>query len=269
MAKLSSTLLHSKIITKDEVQFVPNSFDVVGDIAIFNDFPKELRKKEKKIAEKVIETHKNIHVVAKKAKKYSGRLRTPKITIIAGEKRKETIHIESGCRLSLNVETCYFSTRSGSERLRIAKKVKKNESVLVMFSGVAPFPCVIAKMSNPKEVYAVELSKKAHKFAGENIKLNKLENVHLFQGDVNKILPKIKKKFDRMIMPLPKTAEKFLDLAKTKLSPKGTIHMYTFAKEDNFKEIKKEYQKQFKHVKLNKAGHYAPGIFRICLDLRN
>jgi tRNA (guanine37-N1)-methyltransferase len=269
MAKLSSTLLSGKIITKDEVQFVPNSFDVVGDIAIFNDFPKELRKKEKKIAKKVIETHNNIYVVAKKAKKYSGRLRTPKITILAGDKRKETMHIESGCRLSLNVETCYFSTRSGSERLRVAKKVKKNESVLVMFSGVAPFPCVIGKHSKSKDIYAVELSKKAHKFAEENIKLNKLENVHLFQGDVNKVLPKIKKKFDRIIMPLPKTAEEFLELAKTKLKPKGTIHLYTFANEDNFKEIKKEYKKQFKHVKITKAGHYSPGTFRICLDLKN
>ncbi len=269
MAKLSSILLNSKIITKKEAQFVPNSFDVVGDIAIFNDFPKELRKKEKKIASKIIETHNNIYVVAKKSKKYSGRLRTPKITILAGDKRKETMHIESGCRLNLNVETCYFSTRSGSERLRIAKKVKKNESVLVLFSGVAPFPCVIAKNANPKEIYAIELSKAAQKYAEENIHLNKLANVKLFQGDVKKVLPKIKKKFDRIIMPLPTNAEEFLDLAKKKIKPKGTIHLYLFANEKEFKDIKKEYKEEFKHVKLTKAGHYAPGTFRICLDLKN
>ena len=269
MAKLSSILLNSKIITKKESHLVPNSFDVVGDIAIFNDFPKELRKKEKKIAEKIIETHKNIYVVTKKSKKYSGRLRTPKITILAGDKRKETMHIESGCRLNLNIETCYFSARSGSERLRIAKKVRKNESVLVLFSGVAPFPCVIAKTSNPKEIYAIELSKTANKYAEENIKLNKLENIKLFQGDVKKVLPTIKKKFDRIVMPLPKSSEEFLELAKKKLKPRGTIHLYLFANEEEFKDIKKEYKKQFKHVKLTKAGHYAPGTFRICLDLKN
>ena len=269
MAKLSSILLNSKIITKRESQFVPNSFDVVGDIAIFNDFPKELRKKEKEIGEKIIETHNNIYVVAKKSKKYSGRLRTPKITILAGDKRKETIHIESGCRLNLNIENCYFSARSGSERLRIAKKVKKNESILVLFSGVAPFPCVIAKNAKPKEVYAIELSKIAHKYAEENIDLNKLNNIKLFQGDVNKVLPKIKKKFDRIIMPLPTNAEEFLGIAKKKLNKKGIIHLYLFANEDEFRDIKKEYKKQFKHVKLTKAGHYAPGTFRICLDLRN
>ena len=269
MAKLSSILLNSKIITKKESQLVPNSFDVVGDIAIFNDFPKELVKKEKKIAGKIIETHNNIYVVAKKSKKYSGRLRTPKITILAGDKRKETMHIESGCRLNLNIETCYFSSRSGSERLRIAKKVKKNESVLVLFSGVAPFPCVIAKRSKPKEIYAIELSKTAHKYAEENIQLNKLDNVVLFQGDVKKVLPTIQKKFDRVVMPLPKNAEEFLELAKKKLKPKGTIHLYSFANEDDFKDIKKEYKKQFKHVKITKAGHYSPGVFRICLDLKN
>lgn len=269
MARLNSILLKSKIITKKESQFIPNSFDVVGDIAIFNDFPKELRKKEKKIAEKIIETHKNIYVVAKKSKKYSGRLRTPKISIMGGDRRKETMHIESGCRLNLNVETCYFSARSGSERLRIAKKVRKNESVLVLFSGVAPFPCVIAKNANPKEVYAIELSKTAHRYAEENIRLNKLSNVKLYQGDVKKVLPKISKKFDRIVMPLPTNAEEFLSIARKKLKQGGTIHLYLFANEKEFKEIKKEYKKQFKHVKLTKAGHYAPGTFRICLDLKN
>ena len=125
MVKLRKILLDSKIVNKKESSLVPSSFDVVGDIAIFNDFPKELRKKEKKIAQKLIESNKNINVVAKKSKKYSGRLRTPKLTHLAGEKRKTTTHVESGCRLSLDVEKCYFSTRSNTERLRIAKKVIK------------------------------------------------------------------------------------------------------------------------------------------------
>ncbi len=268
MVKLNKVLLEEKIITKSELNFVPNSFDTVGDIAIFNEIPQEIKKKEKKIGKKLLELQKNIKVVVKKSGKYSGRLRTPKLTHLAGERRKVTAHVESGCKLNLDVEKCYFSTRSGAERLRIAKKTKKNESVLVMFSGIAPFPCIISKHSNAKEIHAVELNRTAHKFAKQNILQNKLENVFLHQGDVNKILPVIKKKFDRIIMPLPKSAKNYLDLALKKLKSKGTIHLYLFANETEFKNIKKEYKKKFKTVKLTKAGHFGPGVFRICLDLK-
>lgn len=262
MNKLKEYL--KKYLTKSQLSLVPTSFDVVGDIAIFNEFPKELKKKEKTIANALLKLQKNIRVVAKKSKKYSGRLRTPKITILAGEKRKTATHKESNCLFNLDIEKCYFSTRTGSERLRIAKKVKKNESILVMFSGIAAFPIIIAKNKKPKEIYAIELNKTAHKFAEENIKLNKLTNVKLLKGDVKKVVPTIKKKFDRIIMPLPKSAEKYLPLAEKYLKPKGTIHLYTFAQEKDFKELKKKY----KAKSLTKCGHYSPNVHRVCLELK-
>ena len=36
----------------------------------------------------------------------------------------------------------------------------------------------------------------AHKYAYENLMLNKITNIKLFKGDVKKILPKIKIKFN-------------------------------------------------------------------------
>ena len=268
MATLKQELIKAKILTKKQSELVPKSFDVVGDIAIFNDFSPELKSKEKKIAKKLLELQKNIKVVTKKSKKYSGRLRTPKLTILAGEKRKTTTHTESGCKLSLDIEKCYFSTRSQNERLRISKKVKKEENILVLFSGIAPLPCIISKKTKAKQIYAIELNKVAHKFAKENLQLNKVSNVLLYQGDVNKVVPNIKKRFDRIIMPLPKSAETYLDLALKKLKPQGTIHLYMFANEKEFKNIKKQYKKKFKKVKITKAGNFGPGIYRICLDLK-
>ncbi|MDP3917367.1 MAG: class I SAM-dependent methyltransferase family protein [Nanoarchaeota archaeon] len=263
MNKLRESL--KRKLTKSELSMVPSSFDIVGDIAIFNEFPKELKKKEKMIADAMLKIQKNVKVVAKKSKKYSGRLRTPKITILAGEKRKTTVHRESGCLFRLDVEKCYFSARTGYERLRIAKKVKKSESILVMFSGIAAFPIVISKNKKPKEIYAVELNKTAHKFAEENIKLNKTTNIMLLKGDVKKVVPTLKKKFDRIIMPLPKSAEKYLPLAKRYLKPDGTIHLYTFSQERDFKELRIKY----KIKKIVKCGNYSPGVYRVCLDLNN
>jgi len=200
------------MLTKKDIKKIPRSFDIIGDILIFSDFPKELKKKEKDVGNYLLKKLKNIKVVAKKSKKYSGKKRTPKLKILAGEKRKETIHKESGVLIKINPEKAYFSVRSGTERLRIAKQVKKDESILVMFSGVSPLPLILSKHSKAKEIYGIEINKKAHKYAEENVKLNKRKNIKLFRGNVRKIIPKLKK-FDRIIMPLPKDSENYLNLA--------------------------------------------------------
>ena len=258
----------SNKLSEKELSLAPSSFDIVGDIAVFNKFPKELSKKEKLIGNALMQLNKNIKVVVVKSKAYSGKLRLPKLKLIAGEKRKETVHKENGVGLKLNVEKCYFSSRLGTERLRISKLVKKNEKVLVLFSGVAPYICVISKNSKAKEIYGIELNKVAHKYALENIRLNKINNVRLFQGDVKKILPKIKESFDRILMPLPKDSHKYLNMALKKLKPKGIVHIYLFSEEKNFNKLVNKYKKKFKFVKLTKCGAYSPRVYRICLDLR-
>lgn len=253
-----------KELTDEDIKKIPKSFDVIGNILIFTDFPKELNKKEKLVGEYLIKKFKNIDTVTKKSKKYSGKLRTAKLKILAGSKSKETVHKESGLKMKVNPEKVYFSPRSGTERLRITNLVRKDEEVLVMFSGIAPFALVISKHSKAKGIYAVELNKEGHKYAKENIKLNKIKNVIPIQGDVRKVTPN--KKFDRIIMPHPSDAESYLKLALEHLNPKGTIHLYTFSKEEDFKKLKEKYSKKFK-VKLVKAGTPSPRKYRVCLDL--
>src|SRR3989338_5632236 len=115
----------------------------------------------------------SVKVVAMKAGAHTGRYRSQKLTIIAGEKRKITTHKESGVALMLNVEKCYYSPRLGSERLRIAGLIHPNERVLVAGSGIGVYPLVFAKHSQAKEIVGVEINPVAHKFAEENIVLNK------------------------------------------------------------------------------------------------
>ncbi|MBI2647510.1 class I SAM-dependent methyltransferase family protein, partial [Candidatus Woesearchaeota archaeon] len=131
--------------SKKELKLVPSSFDVIGDILIFSDFPKELLKKEKLIGETILKNYKHIKTVLKKTKKYSGRFRTPKLKVIAGEKRKEAICKENNVLIKLDVEKVYFSPRMASERKRIAGLIRQNESILVMFSGSGIYTLVIAK----------------------------------------------------------------------------------------------------------------------------
>ena len=256
-------------LTKKQLSLVPSSFDIVGDILIFSDFPTELKTKEKLIGEAIIKLFKNVRVVCKKTKFHSGVYRTKKVKIMAGARRKTTMHKENNARIKLNVETCYFSPRLSNERQRIAELVKKGESILVMFSGVGVYPVVISRNTKAKEIYGIEINPAAHKFAEENVQLNKAKNITLYRGDVKKIIPKLKQKFDRILMPLPKSAEEFLDIA-FKVSKKGTIiHFYDFLPEEKFNnaiEKIKKHCKKCKILKIIKCGQYSPRKFRICVD---
>jgi tRNA (guanine37-N1)-methyltransferase len=143
-----------------------------------------------------------------------------------------------------------------------------------MFSGIAPYPIIISKNSNAKEIWGIEINPIAHKYAKENIILNKIKNVKLFLGDVNTVLPKMKKRFDRIIMPLPKGAGIFLNLALKKIKKEGIIHFYDFfEKEDITKKAKNKInnvrsEKKFKILDIIKCGQYSPGKYRICIDFR-
>ena len=243
------------------------SFDVVGDIAIFQ---QDVSKRD---AENLLKKLNNIKVVCKKIKKYSGKYRTPKLKVIAGEKRKETEYKENNVRLKLDVEKCYFSPRLANERLRIAKLVKGNESVLVMFSGVGVYPLVIAKNSKPKIVYGIEINPVAHKYALENVKLNKIENVKLLKGDVRKIVPGLKEKFDRILMPLPRGGESFLKLALKAAKKNTLVHFYDFLNEKEFNLAKEKIdtacgKRKHKILRLARCGQFGPRIYRVCVDFK-
>lgn len=262
-------------LTKKELSLVPSSFDMVGDIIIFSDFPNELSKKEKMIGNEILKHFRHFKSVFKKTKKYSGKFRTPKLKLLAGEDNKETIHKENNVKLKLNVEKVYFSARLSEERKRIAEKVRKNEKILVMFSGCCVYPLVIAKNTKAGEIYGIEINPIAHKYALENVKLNKINNIKLFLGDAKKVLPKIKQKFDRVIMPLPKGAENFLDLALSKTKGNGIVHFYSFAEENNYDNIKKIINNECKKKKkkcrildIVKCGQFSPRVYRLCVDFK-
>lgn len=260
-------------LSEKELALAPSSFDVVGDIMIFSDFPKELAKKEKLIGETILQHYRNVKTILKKTKKYSGKFRTPKLKVIAGEKRKETTHKENNVSIKLDVEKVYFSPRMSSERKRIADLTRPGESVLVMFSGSGVYPLVIAKNSGCK-VYGIEINPIAHKYAIENARKNKMEDkITVLAGDVRKIVPKINKKFDRILMPLPKGGEDFLGLALRYVKKNGTIHFYDFLHEGEFEKahekIKSACEKSKKKCKILatvKCGQYSPGFYRICAD---
>lgn len=263
--------LLAEILTLDELEIVVTSFDSLGNIAII-EIPNELVSKEKKIGSAIIKSNKQITTVVKKVGIHKGVFRTQKVSVIAGVDTKICEYKENGVKLKFNVETVYFSPRLSKERNRISKLVKKDEKILVMFSGCAPYPCVLSKNTGASLILGVEINPAGHKFGLENVKLNKLKNVQLFNADVHDF--NYDEKFDRIVMPLPKSADEFLFDA-LKFSKKGTIiHFYDFLNKNEFNlaedKVKKacfDFGCDYTILELVKCGQYAPYTFRICLDV--
>ncbi len=264
-------------LSEEELKILPRSFDIIGSrekaVAII-EIPEELKGKEKIIAEGIMKLNKNVKSVLKKASERKGVERLREYELLAGDENTEVIHKEYNYLLKLDPKKVYFSPREATERQRIANKVKDNEKVLVMFSGVAPFCIAIAKKRNVK-VYGVEINEEAHRYAKINAGMNGLsDKIVLIKGDVREVCPKIKEKFDRIIMPLPFGSENFLDVAFKCIKKGGKIHFYTLGSEENLysegiKIIEREAKKLKKKIKIlekRKVLPYAPRKYKVCID---
>ena len=267
--------LHGKL-TKKELAILPRAFEMVGDGARI-ERPPGLVKKKSAIAKALKQVHPRIKTVCNKLGERGGKFRLRSLEVLLGSETK-TEHRESGCRFILDVQEAYFSGREGTERQRIASQVRPREKVLVMFSGVGPYAVVIAK-AQPKvgKVYAVEMNPKAHAYAVENVRINRVQlKVKPVCGDVRKVCPELHERFDRILMPLPKGAHNYLGVAFKCLRSGGMIHFYHWDREEDLyskalKIIQLEAKKAKRSVKIanmQRVLPYGPRVWKICMDLR-
>ncbi|MEM3373769.1 MAG: tRNA (guanine-N1)-methyltransferase [Candidatus Woesearchaeota archaeon] len=263
--------------TIEKKQRLPSSYDIIGDIIII-ELKGYTKKEEIDIAKALLKINKNIKTILKKSGIFEGEFRTRKLSFVYGENKKETIHKENNVKIKLDVEKVYFSPRLSTERKRIYEQIKKPETILVMFSGSGVYPIVISKNTIAKNIIAIEKNEIAHKYALENQKINKTENILFINGDVKTEIPKLASKkiyFDRILMPLPKGAENFLDLAFLVSKKNTIIHFYDFEQEteiykseEKIKNAINNYNKKIHYEikKIVKCGQYSPGKYRICVD---
>lgn len=217
--------------------FMRIPIDVIGDIAILKFSRRTPLIYKKYYAWRLIKKNKHIKVVVEKTSGFSGELRTQSTGWLFGEKRKDTIHKENGCLFKLNIDEVYFSSRLSEDRKLMTKdildKIKNNDKVLVMFSGISVFPIVLARELKKNKINAKiissELNKKACAFGEENIKLNKVSDViEIIEGDSRVLCDKFskkKEKFDFIVMLRPNLEDSFIGSAM-KVSKKGTIVFY-------------------------------------------
>lgn len=209
--------------------------DVIGDIAIVRyDTSRDMRR----IGKKIIELLKNVRAVYGQEGGIEGEFRLRRLRHLAGEQGTVTLHRENGCQFRLDVAKCYFSPRLSTERLRIAEMARDGEQILNMFAGVGVYSITVAK-KREVHVESCELSRTAFEFHVENNRLNKVASrVNAVNDDAAKLPSILSEKFDRILMPHPSKANKFLGAALALAREGGIIHYYRHVSAENLVEAK-------------------------------
>ena len=224
---------------------------MIGDIAIVKLRP-GVGGDEEALAKAIMQEMKSVRCVYGQEGGIEGDFRLRKLRHLGGEERTTTMHKENGIRLKLDVETCYFSPRLSTERLRIAEQVGSGEKVLNMFAGVGPYSILIAKKT---EVWSCELNDAAFRFHLENNRLNKVEGrIEMVEGDAMELPEKLKGegRFDRILMPHPSQSNLFLPAAVSMLAPRGVVHYYRHVSGEDVAESEKTLRKELSAI--------APGL---------
>ncbi len=270
------------LLNEKERVFAPSAFDTFGNIAVI-EIPRELNKRKKLIGETLLKVQPRFQTVCSIESNHEGKYRIQQVKVIAGKKNLIADYKENGCAFQIPLGKVFFSPRLSGERLRIAYLVAPNEVVGAWFSGVGPYPIVIAKNSKASKIIAIELNPPAHKFAVKNAELNKVnknctkgkERVVFVKGDVKKVYKKYKKLFDRIAMPLPHTGYQFLKEAFYCIKPNGIIHFYEIVVKGDLatptNQIMSEAKKAKKKVEIirtSRVRQFSPTKEQIVFDIK-
>lgn len=220
------------ILTEEELAKL-RAFDLVGDIGVLR-LPPELLPKKREIGEALLRVHRHLRTALLQVSPVKGEFRTRRLEVVAGEPRTETLHRESGCMFKVDLDKVYFSPRLAYERMRIAKQVREGEEVTNLFAGVGCYSIVIARHSGASRVYSVDKNPEAFRLMCENIRLNRVgERVIPFLGDAREVVSsQLRRRADRVLMPLPEAARQFVGTALEALKEEGGIvHFYDVGEE--------------------------------------
>lgn len=214
----------------EEIDALYRSYDIIGDITVLR-VPETLEGKARIIAEAVMQTHKRVETILRQTSPVSQEYRLRDLEWVAGERKTETVYREYGCLFKVDLKKCYFSPRLSHERMRIAQQVQPQEIVVNMFAGIGCFSIVMAKHSEAKRIFSIDINPDAVHYMEENTTVNRVEDkVVVVQGDARDVIEEgLQRVADRVLMPLPEKACEYLDCALSALKPNGGwVHYYDF-----------------------------------------
>lgn len=238
----------SRILSREEMGYTARGYELLGNIAII-EASERLRRKEKAIAEALMDSNPRVKTVLAKAGAVRGVYRRRRLRYISGIRDYVATYNENGCTFRFDVRRVFFSGKLSYERSRVSSLAHDREHVIVVGAGVGPFAIEIAKRHPSTRVIGIELNMHARKYMLGNIKMNKTPNVKAELGDVRKVYKRHTNYADRIIMPVPVSSLRFLDSAIAMAKKRATIHMYLFGSSGSV--LADAWEKIRRHAKTN------------------
>ncbi len=188
-----------------------------------------------------------------------------------------------------------IAVKYGLENVKLNKVQGK---VITLLGDVREVSKIISFLEDASGVISLDDDKYINLVMNSDIKFRKLvwktkerdvnskENWKWIEEDEKKVIlerngerievKKYNMEFDRIIMPLPKEADTFLDSAIPLIKEGGVIHLYQFFHEKEIpnkaNEILDKYSEElgfeYDILRVVKAGDIAPRQYRVCIDFR-
>ncbi|MFH1229129.1 MAG: class I SAM-dependent methyltransferase family protein [Candidatus Aenigmatarchaeota archaeon] len=271
-AKLKDQLEDNIPVKK--LEELPRGYRIVGKIMLLKLRPKLVRHR-KAIGKAVLELFPYIQTVCL-AKVIGGVKRKPKVEVIAGCKDTRTLQREHGCQFLLDVSKIMWSQGNKEEKMRLVRMVRSNETIVDMFAGIGYFTILMARYSNPKKIYAIDINPDAIEFLKKNAWLNGVESkVEILEGDCRKFAKLLEGSADRVVMGYLFNTEKFLPYALRIAKKNAFIHLHRTAKVEEIKKLKKRLVDigkkngcQLNIVRVKEVKSYAPKIQHVVFDIK-
>ncbi len=268
-------LLREKI-PREDLERIPRSFYIVGDIALISLDPDIAERYGSIIAETLMELHPRVRAVYARGET-TGIERVRQLLFLGGEPHTRTIHMESGISIVVDIARAYYNPALATEHERIASKIPHGATVLDAFTGVGPFALHIAKRCH-SYVIACDINAYALELLRESMKLNKLRGhidpLNTDSFTLLETLHSIAKEFDYIILNLPHHAIEVTCSALRVTKRGGKIFLYTIAREPSeaisnlVNATTKCPDTNFQVLELRQVLDYAPRkyIYRITVE---
>ena len=268
------------ILSPQELELLPRGFQTLGKVIILKLHP-DLIIHKNIIAQKLMDLLPSTESVYLNKGIIKGSFRTPEnIEYVAGKEDSIVIHKEHGVSYKFDFTKIMFSQGNLAERKHLATLVKDGEVIVDMFAGIGYFSLPIAKISNPKQIYSIEINPYSFKFLVENIKLNQLENkITPINGDCKEEVLKLSNngvKADRVIMGVFPAPKEYIKEALTLHKETDTFYHYEgVIDNDNYSDLYQEFEKIVKENQLTSelvdkriVKSYGPRLYHVVLDIR-
>lgn len=161
-------------IPKDLIHLLPSRIPIIGYAAVIR-LKSKLYPYGNEIGNSLISLNNKIESVWTFTGKTKGIRRIPQVKWLAGRKNPVVLHKEYRTLFSLDISRLTFSPGNAGERGKIAKMVKKNQTIVDLFACCGNLTLPAAVNNNIKRSWMIEINPLAYHYLIQNIYLNNLE----------------------------------------------------------------------------------------------